>query len=62
MIALRAILAAAMTLCGAVVLVRVAALGVRGESLPGLVLGAAMIALGVHRLSLILRLRSGVTR
>ena len=59
MIALRGVLAGAMTICGAVVLVQVARLGLRVETLPGIVLGAAMIALGVHRLSLIARLRRG---
>lgn len=59
MIALRTVLAVAMTLCGAVVFGRVAALGIRAESLPGLVLGVAMMALGAHRLSLIARLRRG---
>jgi len=51
-----------MTLVGAIVLVRVAALGLRAESFPGLVLGAAMVALGVHRLALIARVRRGATR
>jgi hypothetical protein len=60
-LALRAVLAAALIVCGAVVLVRVAQLGLRMESLPGLVLGAAMIALGVHRLSLIARVRRDAT-
>ncbi|MEO6836156.1 MAG: hypothetical protein ABI231_09680 [Candidatus Tumulicola sp.] len=59
MLALRAVLAVALVVCGTVIIVRVAALGVRFESLPGLVLGAAMMALGVHRISLILRLRGG---
>ena len=62
MIALRTALAVAMVLCGAIVLVRVAALGIRSESLPGLVLGAAMIALGAHRLSLIARVRRGANQ
>ena len=57
MIALRAALAVAMVVCGGVVLVRVLAFGLRPEILPGVVLGAAMIALGVHRLALIARLR-----
>jgi hypothetical protein len=51
-----------MTACGIVVLVRVLAYGIRVETLPGIVLGAAMIALGVHRLSLIARLRRSGTR
>jgi hypothetical protein len=59
---LRTILAVALVICGAVVVVRVAALGLRAESLPGLVLGAAMIALGAHRLALIARVRRGIAR
>jgi hypothetical protein len=46
--------------CGAVILARM--LGSLREGgfaiLPGVVLGAAMIALGAHRLSLILRARA----
>jgi len=49
-----------MIVCGAVVLVRVLAFGLRIETLPGIVLGAAMIALGSHRIALVRRiLRSG---
>lgn len=51
-----------MVVVGAIVLVRVAAFGFRIETLPGLVLGAAMVALGVHRLTLIVRLRRGLLR
>jgi hypothetical protein len=51
----RGILALAIVVIGAIVLVRMLALGVRIEILPGVVLGIAMIALGLHRLSLILR-------
>ncbi len=41
---------------GAVILVRVVMVaGFRLEALPGIVLGAAMIALGVHRMLLIRR-------
>lgn len=57
MLALRAFLALAMTVCGSVILVRVGAYGIRLETLPGLVLGAAMIALGAHRILLIWRVR-----
>lgn len=57
MIAYRAFLAGATTLAGVVVTVRTLAFGVRIETLPGIVLGAAMVALGVHRLSLIVRAR-----
>lgn len=59
MIGLRAALAVAMIACGAVVLVRVLAFGLRPEILPGVVLGGAMIALGVHRIALILRVIRG---
>jgi hypothetical protein len=56
-IAYRGFLAAATAVVGAVVLVRMLAFGIRIETLPGIVLGVAMIALGVHRLSLIARRR-----
>lgn len=62
MLTLRAVLAVAMAACGGVILVRVGAYGIRVETLPGLVLGAAMIALGVHRLLLIWRVRGGTAR
>ncbi len=62
MLAIRTVLAVAMVLCGTAIVVRVAALGMRFESLPGIVLGAAMVALGAHRLSLILRARGGAAR
>lgn len=58
MLVLRALLSIAMILCGAVITARTFAMVSAGFAIvPGLVLGAAMIALGVHRLSLILRLR-----
>jgi len=53
MIAYRGLLSAAFVVVGAIVFVRVLAFGIRMETLPGLVLGAAMIMLGVHRLKLI---------
>jgi hypothetical protein len=56
-IAYRAFLAVATAVLGTVVMVRTLAFGIRIETLPGIVLGAAMIALGVHRLSLIARSR-----
>jgi hypothetical protein len=62
MIAVRGTLAVAMTIVGAIVVVRVAALGLHFESLPGFVLGFAMIALGLHRLTLIARMRGGAAR
>jgi hypothetical protein len=59
LVAYRSALAVAMVACGIVILVRVFGFGLRIEALPGIVLGAAMIALGVHRLSVIARLRRG---
>jgi hypothetical protein len=55
MLFFRAILSGAIVIVGAVVVVRMAAYGFRGETVPGVVLGAAMIALGLHRLRLIAR-------
>jgi hypothetical protein len=57
MIAYRAVLSAAFIVLGAVVIVRMIGFGLRLEIVPGLVLGAAMIALGAHRLALIARSR-----
>lgn len=57
MIGYRAFLAAATIVLGSVVVVRTLPYGIRIETLPGIVLGVAMIALGVHRLSLIARAR-----
>ena len=57
MIAYRGFLAAATAVCGGVVLVRMLPYGIRIETLPGIVLGIAMILLGAHRLSLIARAR-----
>jgi hypothetical protein len=56
---LRAVLAGAMILLGIVILVRMlAVVPVGGFAIvPGVVLGIAMIALGVHRLKLIARVR-----
>jgi hypothetical protein len=54
------VLAVAMIVFGSAIVVRLAAFGLRFEILPGLVLGAAMIALGAHRITLILRLRGNV--
>ncbi|MFZ0682940.1 MAG: hypothetical protein WAM84_08680 [Candidatus Cybelea sp.] len=59
MLFFRGLLAIAIILCGLVILVRMAAALSEGRFavLPGVVLGAAMIALGIHRLSLIARVR-----
>ena len=62
MLALRTVLALALIVCGGVIVVRVAAIGLHVEIAPGLILGIAMIALGVHRLSLIAGVRRGMTR
>jgi hypothetical protein len=50
----RLILAALLVVVGATIVGRMLAFGLHPEILPGIVLGTAMIALGVHRLSLIL--------
>lgn len=58
MLVLRAVLAVAMILCGIVIMARMLSTVAAGFAIaPGIVLGAAMIALGVHRISLILRAR-----
>jgi hypothetical protein len=59
-IVVRAVLSVAILLCGIVILARMLEALPEGgfRILPGVVLGAAMIALGVHRISLILRARS----
>ncbi len=51
-----------MIVCGAIVFVRMVAYGIRLETVPGLVLGAAMVVLGLHRLSLIARVRRSTPR
>jgi hypothetical protein len=54
----RSVLAVAMIACGAVILARMLAVAGAGFAiLPGVVLGSAMIALGVHRMLLIARVR-----
>jgi hypothetical protein len=54
----RSVLAIAMIACGAVILARMLASASAGLTiLPGVVLGSAMIALGVHRMLLIARVR-----
>ena len=58
MLVLRAVLAVALIVCGVVILVRMLSMLAAGFALvPGVVLAGAMIALGVHRVSLILRAR-----
>lgn len=59
MLVLRGVLAVAMILLGIVILVRMfeALPAGRFAILPGVVLGGAMIALGVHRLRLIAHVR-----
>lgn len=62
MLLYRGVLAVGMIVLGGIVLVRMLGLGVRLETLPGIVLGAAMLALGAHRMSLILRSLRGSAR
>jgi len=58
MLRARAVLAVAMILCGAVVVTRMLFFWSAGLAIvPGIVLGAAMIALGAHRIALISRVR-----
>ncbi len=57
MLIVRASIAVGFVVLGATILVRILAFGIRAETIAGLVLGIAMVALGVHRISLILRLR-----
>lgn len=59
MLLIRAILSLAILLCGLVILARMFSSVREGgfAILPGVVLGAAMIALGMHRLALIFRAR-----
>ena len=58
MLVLRGMLAVAMILCGLAILARMLLTIAAGFAvLPGIVLAAAMIALGAHRISLILRAR-----
>lgn len=53
----RLILALLMVIVGATIVIRMMMVGFELAVLPGVALGAAMIALGVHRTSLILRMR-----
>ena len=58
MLVFRALLAVAMIVVGIVILARMlATIGAGFAVVPGIVLAAAMIALGIHRISLILRAR-----
>lgn len=58
MLVLRGVLAIAMILCGLAILARMMLTIAAGFAvLPGIVLAAAMIALGAHRIALILRAR-----
>lgn len=49
MLGVRAVLAIAMVVVGSVVVVRVLSLGLTMSIVPGLVLGIAMVALGLYR-------------
>lgn len=58
MLVLRGVLAVTMILCGLAILARMLLTIAAGFAvLPGIVLAIAMIALGAHRISLILRAR-----
>lgn len=58
MLYVRGLLALVMIGLGLVILARMLVVASAGFAIvPGLILGAAMIALGIHRLSLILRIR-----
>ena len=57
MLIVRTALSIGLVLLGAILIVRMASFGLRTEIVPGMVLGLAMTALGVHRLSLIARSR-----
>ena len=57
MLIVRMLLSIAIAVVGAILIVRMLSQGIRFEILPGLVLGLAMLALGLHRLSLIFHAR-----
>ncbi len=57
MIALRTVLAFGMVVAGAILIVRVLALGLSFAIVPGFVLGAAVVALGLYRLKQLRALR-----
>ena len=54
---IRLILALLMVVVGVTLVIRMMMVGFELQVLPGVALGGAMIALGVHRASLILRMR-----
>jgi hypothetical protein len=56
MLIFRLILAILLVGIGISIVVRMASLGIHPEIVPGVILGAAMIALGVHRIALIRRI------
>ena len=47
---------------GAIIVVRLLSAGLHSEAISGLILGAALIALGVYRLSMYVRARGHRTR
>lgn len=58
MLYVRGVLAVVTVALGLVILVRMLLVASAGFAIvPGVVLGAAMVALGIHRLSLIVRIR-----
>ena len=62
MVAIRAVLSVVMVAIGGLILIRMLTLAPSGGFgiVPGVVLGGAMVALGIHRISLILRMRRTV--
>lgn len=58
MIPVRLAFYAAYIVLGAVIIVRLAAVGLRWEIVPGLVFGAALIALGTYRIATYLRMHA----
>ena len=61
MLLVRTVFALAIILCGVIILVEMLrSLRAGFAILPGVVLAGAMIALGAHRISLILRIRRGI--
>jgi hypothetical protein len=58
MITLRIVLASLLVVVGCSIIVRMLGLGLHPEIFPGVLLGAAMVALGVHRIALVRRVYS----
>ena len=54
----RLVLATLLVVVGAIITIRMFTFGLQPAILPGVALGVAMVALGIHRLRLILRVMS----